>query len=61
MTKPLQGSLFRKFRDIVMGIDVIKPGKGASIKKPGNGVGNEKTKPVRTTTLKRGPGKSLAR
>ena len=60
MTKPLQGSLFRKFRDIVMGIDVIKPGKEVSIKKSGNDIGNEKGKPVRTTTLKRAAAKSLA-
>ena len=30
MTKPLQGALFHRFRDIVMGIDVIKPGKQMS-------------------------------
>jgi len=41
MTKPLQGALFRKFRDIIMGIEVIKPGNAVS-KKSDKEVGNDK-------------------
>jgi hypothetical protein len=51
MTKPLQGALFRKFRDIIMGIEVIKPGKA---------VGNDKTNGIKATKSK-SIGKSLAR
>ena len=60
MTKPLQGATFRKFRDIVMGIDVIKPGKFAGTFKSGNDVGKAKSKPVRATTSRKA-GKCLAR
>jgi hypothetical protein len=28
MSKPLQGSLFPKFRDIIMGVEIIKSGNG---------------------------------
>jgi hypothetical protein len=61
MTKPLQGALFRKFRDIVLGIDVIKPGKAVSNKKSGDDVGKAKSKCVRATKSRSVGKKSLAR
>ena len=61
MTKPLQGALFRKFRDIVMGIDVIKSGKAVSSKKSGDDVGKAKSKCIRATKSKSIGKKSLAR
>ena len=60
MTKPLQGVLFRKFRDIVMGIEVIKPGKEVSTKKSGDDVGKAKSKSVRATKSRSIGKKSLA-
>jgi hypothetical protein len=60
MTKPLQGATFRKFRDIVMGIDVIKPGKFAGTVKSGDDVGKAKPKSVHATTS-RTANKCLAR
>jgi hypothetical protein len=60
MTKPLQGATFRKFRDIVMGIDVIKPGKFAGTVKSGDDVGKAKSKSVQATTSRKA-GKCLAR
>lgn len=42
MSKPLQGSFFRKFRDIIMGIDTIKSGVEVS-KKSGNKVSKKKS------------------
>ena len=61
MTKPLQGVLFRKFRDIVLGIDVIKPGKAVSSKKSDDEVGKAKSKCVRATKSRSVGKKSLAR
>ena len=61
MTKPLQGALFRKFRDIVLGIDVIKPGKAVSNKKSGDDVGKAKSKCVRATKSRSVGKKRLAR
>ena len=60
MTKPLQGALFRKFRDIVMGADVIKPDIDVRKKKSGNNVGKAKFRPAQTTKS-RSAGRSLAR
>ena len=59
MTKPLQGALFRKFRDIIMGIEVIKPGKAVS-EKSNKAVGNDKPNGIKATKSK-SIGKSLAR
>ena len=59
MTKPLQGSLFRKFRGIIMGIEVIKPDKAIS-KKSDKAVGNDKSNGIKATKSK-SIGKSLAR
>ena len=42
MSKPLQGSLFRKFRDIIMGVEAVKSGNGVS-NKSDNGVGKVKS------------------
>ena len=61
MTKPLQGALFRKFRDIVLGIDVIKPGKAVSNKKSGDDVGKVKSKCVQATKSRSDGKKSLTR
>ena len=61
MTKPLQGALFRKFRDIVMGIEVIKSGKDVSSKKSGDDVGIGKSKSVRATKSRSIGKSSLAR
>ena len=60
MTKPLQGALFRKFRDIVMGTEIIKPGKDVSNKKSDEEVGKSKSRPVQATKSRK-VGKSLAR
>ena len=48
MTKPLQGALFIKFRDIVMVVDVIKPGIEVSNTKTGNDVGKAKSRQAQT-------------
>ena len=60
MTKPLQGALFRKFRDIVMGTEIIKAGKDVSNKKSDEEVGKSKSRPVQATKSRKG-GKNLAR
>ena len=60
MTKPLQGATFRKFRDIIMGVETIKPVSDISnMRKPSDAasnkrksskaVGNEKSKVPKAT------------
>ena len=68
MSKPLQGSLFQKFRDIIMGIDIVKPGvKGSKksdnevSKKPSNDVGKSKKPSGKLGKQPKSTGKSLAR
>ncbi len=62
MTKPLQGAVFLKFRDIIMGIKTIKPGKDASTKiKPSNVAGKEKSNDIKATKPENIGSKSLAR
>ena len=68
MSKPLQGSLFRKFRDIIMGIDIVKPGVEVSkksgkevSKKSGNDVGKSKKSSGKLGQHPKSTGKSLAR
>lgn len=60
MTKPLQGFLFKKFRDIIMGIETIKSGDAVS-EKPGNDSGNAKSKGLQATKRKSIGMNSLAR
>ena len=59
MTKPLQGALFRKFRDQIMGVIPARdPGPGKA--KPGNGgLDTHKVKPRNGKTVKKfgAPGK----
>jgi hypothetical protein len=52
MTKPLQGALFRKFRDQIMGVIPVRdPGSGKA--KPGNGeLDTHKVKPRKGKTVK---------
>jgi hypothetical protein len=68
MSKPLQGSLFRKFRDIIMGIDIVKPGvevrkkTGDEVsKKSGNVVGKSSKSSGKLGKHPKSTGKSLAR
>ena len=61
MTKPLQGALFCKFRDIVLGIDTIKSGKDDSSNKSGVDVGKAKCRCVQATKSRSIGKKSLAR
>jgi len=49
MTKPLQGAPFRKFRDIVMGVNVIKSDIDTRKKESGNDAGKAKFRPAQTT------------
>ena len=61
MTKPLQGATFRKFRDIIMGIETIKSGNDINNKrKSSKAAGNGKSK-IPKATKSAGTGKSLAR
>ena len=60
MTKPLQGVLFRKVRDIVMGVNVIKSDIDTRKKESGNDARKAKFRPARTTKS-RSAGRSLAR
>ena len=60
MTKPLQGAQFCKFRDIVMGVDVIKSDIDTRKKESGNDAGKAKFRPAHTTKS-RSASRSLAR
>ena len=60
MTKPLQGALFQKFRDIVMGVDVIKHDIDVGKKKSSQDVDKANFRPAQTTKS-RSAGRSLAR
>ena len=58
MTKTLQGALFRKFRDIVMVVDVIKSDIDTRKKESGNDASKTKSKPAGITKSK-SAGRSL--
>ena len=60
MKKPLKGALLRKFRDIVMGVDVIKSDIDTRKKESGNDAGKTKFRPAQITKSK-SAGRSLAR
>jgi hypothetical protein len=68
MTKPLQGATFRKFRDIIMGSEMIKSDNNVSnMRKPSDDAGNKKKSSkvagksrVPKATTSAGTGKSLA-
>jgi hypothetical protein len=61
MTKPLQGATFKKFRDIIMGIETIKTGNEVSNKSKSSKVaGKEKSNDIKATKSE-SIGNSLAR
>jgi hypothetical protein len=51
MTKPTQGAIFRKFRDIIMGIETIKSGNDVS-DKSGKAVGTAKSNRIQAKKMK---------
>ena len=59
MTKPLQGAIFRKFRYIVMGVNVIKSDIDNRKKESCNDAGRTKYRPARIIKSK-SAGRSLA-
>jgi len=61
MTKPLQGTTFRKFRDIIMGIKGIESGNDVSNKKPSKATGDNKSNDIQATKSRNIGNGNLAR